>query len=312
MKKILTLTMNPALDIAAEVENLVADVKLTCSHPLHHPGGGGINVSRAIRRLGGEALAFFPIGGPVGETVKELLKAEGVTMHPMPIAGDTRENFTVTESSSGRQYRFSLPGPQLEAREIDALRTEVRALLPGTDYFVVSGGLPPGVADDFYAELIRDAKAAGVRVILDVAGPAFAEALHEGVYLVRSNRTDFQKFTGVFPAQPSDVEPFVEEWLAKGWAQVAVITLSTRGTILMTVDHCIEILPPAVKLVSAVGAGDSFVGGMAVALARDWPLEDAAAYGTAALLSALQQPGTELCHLDEVENFFKQMTSRAS
>lgn len=302
--------MNPALDIAAAVPRLVADTKLRCSAPTYDPGGGGINVARAIHRLGGDPLALFPAGGPAGESVVRLLEAEGLRIKIVPIRGNTRENFAVTDREAGEQYRFSLPGPVLSAGEVQAIAAEVKASLAGVDFFVISGGLPPGVADNFYAGLIALARKSGVKVILDVTGPALAPALGEGVYLLRLNRTDFFAATGVFPQQPKDVEPFVEDWLAQGAAKVVVITLSARGTVLMTADYCVEIIPPVVKPVSAVGAGDSFVGGMTLALAKDLSLEDAAAYGTAALVSSLQSPGTELCHQGEVEAFFKQMTSR--
>lgn len=310
MKRITTVTVNPALDISAEVPEFITDTKLRCGQPRYDPGGGGINVARAIHILGGDALALFCAGGPAGDKLVEMVKAEGVRAMVLAINGVTRQNFAVTEAASRHQYRFVMPGPELTHAEVEKLLAEIRNILDDTDYLVISGGLTPGAPDDLYARLIRNAKKAGVRVILDVTGPPFEAALHEGPYLVRTNRTDFKQFTGVWPQEPEDVAPFFADWLAKGWAEVVVITLSGRGTILTTSDRCVEILPPAVQRVSAVGAGDSFVAGMTQALAQGWGLDDAAAYGTAALLSALETAGTELCRKPDVEKYFRQMTAK--
>lgn len=288
----------------------MTDTKLRCSQPRYDPGGGGINVARAIHNLGGDALALFCAGGPAGDKLAEMLKAEGVRAMALAIEGITRQNFAVTETASSHQYRFVMPGPTLTEAEVEKLVAAVLKILNDIDYLVISGGLTPGAPHDLYARLIRHAKKAGVRTILDVSGAPFEEALHEGPYLVRTNRTDFKQFTGVWPQEPADVAPFFADWLAKGWAEVVVITLSGRGTILTTRDRCVEILPPAVQKRSAVGAGDSFVAGITWALAQGWSQDDAAAYGTAALLSALETPGTQLCNKPDVEKYFRQMTTK--
>src|SRR5687768_862001 len=113
MNPILTLTMNPALDASSSVENVFSEHKLRCGPVRYDPGGGGINVARAIKKLGGDALALHCSGGATGAMLRTLLKAEGVAEQALEIDGWTRESLTVLESATGQQYRFVMPGPTL-------------------------------------------------------------------------------------------------------------------------------------------------------------------------------------------------------
>ncbi len=114
---IVTIALNPALDKSASVEHVRPNAKLRCKPPRFDPGGGGINVARAIRRLGGEALALYTMGGPQGQMLMNLLDEEGGDHHPARIGGNTRESLTVIEEATGQQYRFGFPGPQLAEKE---------------------------------------------------------------------------------------------------------------------------------------------------------------------------------------------------
>lgn len=109
--------MNPAIDKSSSVAQVIADRKLYCDSPRFEPGGGGVNVSRAIRKLGGESTALFPCGGPTGKFLLDLLQQEGLTCQPIPVKGWTRENLVVLEESSGRQFRFGMPGTPLDQQE---------------------------------------------------------------------------------------------------------------------------------------------------------------------------------------------------
>ena len=125
MHPILTVTLNPALDVCASVAVVTTDHKLHCDNASRTPGGGGINVARAIHRLGGEATAFFPYGGSTGQLLCDLLAAEGVPTAGLPVAGVTREDFAVREESTGREYRFVLPGAPLTPGEADRCIEEI-------------------------------------------------------------------------------------------------------------------------------------------------------------------------------------------
>src|SRR5512146_389326 len=164
---ILTLTMNPAVDVSSTVTALEPYRKLRCSEVWHHPGGGGINVSRVIKRLGSETIAIFPCGGAMGALFKRLLADEGVRQQSIPIAGDMREDFSVDETTTGKQFRFILPGPRLSTIEIGACVNAVAGRLRPSSFLVASGSLPPGVPPDFYAQLARVAANASAKFVLD-------------------------------------------------------------------------------------------------------------------------------------------------
>jgi 6-phosphofructokinase 2 len=108
-----TLTMNPALDVSSAVERVLPERKLRCGPSRFDPGGGGVNVARAIRNLGGSAIAVYPFGGSTGQAYRGFLEQAGIVGRVITIAGNTRESFTVDETSTGEQYRFVLQGPTL-------------------------------------------------------------------------------------------------------------------------------------------------------------------------------------------------------
>jgi 6-phosphofructokinase 2 len=204
MTDIVTITPNPAVDISTEVEKIVPVHKLRGAWRRSDPGGGGINVARVIKRLGGEALAIFPIGGATGESLRKLVEREGVTSSTFAIEDETREDFFVSEAATGQQYRFILPGPLLREGEWQECLNLLSRTEPFPRFVVASGSLPQGVPDDFYARVARLVKERGARMILDTSGPALAAAVAEGVDLIKPNlrpRTSFE--TGESPSLPS-------------------------------------------------------------------------------------------------------------
>jgi 6-phosphofructokinase 2 len=156
MEPVVTLTMNPAIDTSSAVEHVVPDRKLRCKAPRHDPGGGGgINVSRALSRLGADSLAVYPAGGPTGVLLHDLLEKEGIRQYQVPIAAWTRENLYVLEEATRHQYRFIMPGSRLADDEWQRCLQIVEGLPETPAYIVASGSLPPGVPNDFFARLGR-------------------------------------------------------------------------------------------------------------------------------------------------------------
>ncbi|HSL62507.1 MAG TPA: PfkB family carbohydrate kinase [Desulfotignum sp.] len=180
MKTIVTITMNPAIDKSSRVQNVVAEKKLSCKPPRFEPGGGGLNVSRAIKKLGGESILLYPAGGLTGERLKELLYEEGLAHRFFSIEGIIRENLVILEESTDQQYRFGMPGPTLQQNEWEEFLEQLSDIKPGPDYLVASGSLPPGVPADFYAQLARAGKDRGAKVIVDTSGEALEKACKEG------------------------------------------------------------------------------------------------------------------------------------
>jgi 6-phosphofructokinase 2 len=304
MDRIATLTVNPAIDLNTSVDRVVSERKLRCAQPTREAGGGGINVSRAIGRLGGTSEAYYLAGGAGGQLLGRLLDDEGVAHQPMPIAGWTRENVIVDDASTGEQYRFGMPGPLVEASEWQQCLDTLAALTPPPAYLVASGSLAPGMPDDFYARLAVAAKQRDVRMVVDTSGTALRLAFEEGGYLFKPNLRELQDLTG----EPLDSEDTLKQaarrFVDEGRCAVLVLSLGAGGALLVTRERIEHIRTPTVPIRSKVGAGDSMVAGMTLAMARGLPIPQAVRYGVAAGAAAVMTPGTELCRREDVDRLF--------
>jgi 6-phosphofructokinase 2 len=311
MKTIVTLTLNPTIDIETDVDQVVPLHKLRSSEPRMDPGGGGINVSRVIHKLGGRAPAIFTEGGSLGKLLRELLQREEIEQHPVAIARQTRQSFTANEISSGHQFRFVLPGPDLRQSEWRHCLEMIEALSPFPDYLVASGSIPPGVPSGFYAELARLVRVKGARLILDTSGAALGEALAEGVHLIKPNLRELRSLAGQPIETEAEEEEICRQLVEKGGAEIIALTLADRGALLTSEGVQRRAATPEVEVRSPIGAGDSFLGGMTLALARGQSHEEAFLYGLAAGTAAVITPGTELCRKEDVERLFEQIRRQA-
>jgi len=305
LKSIIAIAMNPSIDKTSSVDHVVAERKLYCKPPRFEPGGGGVNVSRAIKKLGGESLLLYPAGGLTGERLKGLLDQEGLNHRKCPTEGWTRENLVVLEESTGQQYRFGMPGPELLRREWEQWLEDLSAIEPPADFLVASGSLPPGVPPDFYAQVARVGKERGTRTIVDVSGKALEAALKEGVFLIKPNVREFRELVGKDIKEESQIKTEAQEMVKSGRCEVLVISLGAAGALAVSEDFVEHILPPTVPIVSKVGAGDSMVAGIALSLARGNPLRESVLFGVAAGSAAVMTPGTELCRREDTERLFE-------
>ena len=304
---VVTLTLNPALDLSAEVDRIEPIHKLRCNAPRRDPGGGGINVARVLRRLGGGVTAVVPLGGVTGTLIETLLRHEGVPAAPVAIAGETRENIHIGERCSGRQYRFVMPGPALSPAELDAVCKALDLAHAKPDFVVASGSLPPGAPIDFYALIAARVKALGRKLILDTSGDALRAGLAEGVWLVKPNRRELAELAGKTLSDEAAWIGAAREILAKGGAEIVALSLADKGARLITKDTVWAAHAPPIKPASTVGAGDSFVGALTWVLARGGDLPEALRHAVAAGTAALLSHGTELCHAEAVEQLAPQV-----
>ena len=305
----MTLTMNPAIDVSASVEYVVPDHKLRCGSPTYEPGGGGINVARAVRKLGGAALALFPAGPPAGALLGTLLDAEGVPHRTFPITGWTRENTNISERVTRRQFRFVMPGPTLLEREWLSILEQVGAVEPVPRYLVASGSLSPGVPDDFYARLARMANRRGIKLVLDASGDPLRRALDEGVHLLKPSLREFEELTGEPGCEESRLPSLAHRLVDDGRCEILILSLGARGVFWMSSSERGRLASPTVPVKSSVGAGDSMVAGVVLSLAQGRPLADAVRVGVAAGAASVMNPGTELCRVEDVERFYGEVVA---
>lgn len=304
MTSIVTLTLSPALDSATRIARLCPDAKLRCSEPRYAPGGGGINVARAIHQLGGSALALFPAGGPSGQHLAELLAAEGVACQTLPISAWTRECFNVVEQANAQQYRFVLPGARLSESEQTQLLT-VLAGLPALDYLVISGSLPGGIAADFIPRLLQIAAQRGARSILDSSGEVLRQALDiGGLFLIKPNLNELRALAGEHIDEPDQLFKVARSLVDTGRCTAVLVSLGPQGALLATRELSERISAPTVNKLSTVGAGDSLVGAVTLKLAQGATLSEAARYGVAAGSAAIMMPGSQLCRRADTDRLF--------
>jgi 6-phosphofructokinase 2 len=295
--------MNPALDIATATERVEPAHKLRCSTPRYDPGGGGINVARAVHALGGDAVAIFPVGGPAGEMIRHMLQQEGVAHHAVSISGFTRESLAVEEVTSGKQFRFILPGPELSAADQERCLDQLAAAAEGAQYIVASGSLPPGVPEGFYARVAKLAQHRGGRFVLDTSGGALKQA-GLGIYLLKPSLRELAALTARQIRTEREEENAVQQIIEQGRVEIVVLSLGARGALLATAEGCERFTAIPVEARSTVGAGDSMLAGVVLGLSRGFPLHDAVRFGMATGAAALFGSGTRLCRRSDVDRLY--------
>jgi 6-phosphofructokinase 2 len=305
MPQIVTLTINPAVDISWEVRDVVATRKLRSSGGMVFPGGGGINVSHVISVLGGESTAVFTQGGVIGTLLTELLDDYAIDRRVIKVAGRTRLSATVFEQSTHDEYRVTPPGPDLTENEWHAFIDLVSDL--DCEYLVCSGSVPQGVPNDFYARIAASAKKRGSKVILDTSGRPLIEALKQGVYLVKPTQRELENLVGRKAPTPETQEEIARQIVDEGRAEIVALTLGRAGALLVWKDGQKRLASPDVEKKSAVGAGSSFVAGLVFGLADGRSLEDAFALAVACGAAALITPGTEMCRKADVDRLYAQL-----
>jgi 6-phosphofructokinase 2 len=276
-----------------------------------HAGGGGINVARVAKRFGADVLSIYTTGGPIGDHLHQLVDQEGIRSLAIPIRGDTREDLAVVESETGEQYRFVLPGPALAESEWRACLDALASIEGKPRFLVASGSLPPGVPDDFYGRLVAVTRASGAKVIVDTSGVPLKKALDAGVYLIKPNLRELRELTGEPLARETDCFAASRALVEQGRAAVVALTLGHHGALLVTRDLVLRADAVAIKPVSTVGAGDSFLAALVTRLAAGLDLQDAFRYAVAAGSAALLAPGTELARPQDVERLLGAVTVRS-
>ncbi|MDX1648599.1 MAG: 1-phosphofructokinase family hexose kinase [Myxococcota bacterium] len=300
---IVTVTLNPCIDKTFQVERVAPDRKLQAREVRQYPGGGGLNVARAVTKLGGEARALWSCGGPTGDLLRRLLADEGVAETGVAIDGEVRENLIVTETSSSQQYRFGMPGPELTEDDRKRWRETLDGLDPTPAYVVFSGSRPPGAPLDWYGELVRGLPER-TRVVVDTKKDALAEALEAGVFLVKPNVRELGDVLDRELEDDDAIEQAASGLVERGAAEVVLVSLGQAGALLVTAEGSERLFAPTVRPRSRVGAGDSTVGGCVLALARGRPLREAVQYGMAAGAATVMTPGTALCRREDTERLY--------
>ncbi|MBK6634612.1 MAG: hexose kinase [Chitinophagaceae bacterium] len=303
MASIITITFSPCIDKSTSIPELIPEKKIRCAVPKLEPGGGGINVARAIQKLGGSAVAIFPSGGYTGKFFNHLMEKDNVPSVIIETGNETRENIIVLDDSTNNQYRFGMPGTRLTETEWQQCLQAVEAI-KNAEFIIASGSLPPGVPLNIYAQLAKIAKNNHAKFIVDTSGEALQHAADEGVFMLKPNLGELSSLAGKTELQPDDIKDIARGMIAAGKCEVMAISMGAAGAMLVTRDMHAIIKPPPAERKSTVGAGDSMVGGIVFYLSQGKSLLEAVQYGVACGTAATMNTGTELCKKEDADRLY--------
>ena len=304
---VLTVTLNPALDLSTAADAVTPNLKLRCEKPAVDPGGGGINVSRAIQIMGGESRALVALGGATGTRIGDLLKSDGLRVLRLTAPGETRQSLAVTDRCTGGQYRFVLPGPEWHKTHVAAAIDAVAEAARDGGWVVLSGSNPPGVPAGFAQMLAVRLKDSPAQLLVDTSGEALQTIAGSStpVDVLRMDSHEAEGLAGRALPQRADSAAFAERLVADGVARWVIVARGADGSVLASAKGAWHAEAANVPVVSAVGAGDSFVAGFVLAMARGDALQHALALGAAAASAACMTPATDLCRAEDVARLYQ-------
>jgi len=308
MPQVLTLTLNPTIDVSGEAEAVRPIRKIRTTRTRFDPGGGGINVARVVSVLGGDAEAVYLGGGEVGQILDRLLKEKGIRTHKIAIDGQTRLGFIVHEQSTGLEYRFVPEGPTVDPREIEPVHEFIETF--EGDYIIASGSLPNGAPADTYRRMAAVAQKKGIRFVLDTSGEALRETVdHAKIFLLKPSISEMEKLVGDRLDEKSASAAAIE-LVKRGAAENIAVSMGKGGAFLANAEGVVRMRSIHVREASAVGAGDSFVAGMVWWLTQGHTIHEAFRFGIAAGSAAVMTPGTELCRRHDVLALYENGVTR--
>jgi 6-phosphofructokinase 2 len=307
---IITVTCNPCVDKSFSVRGLRPEAKMRAKDVRYDPGGGGVNVSRVIKRFGCETTALGFAGGHTGAALRDLLDHEGVSYDMVAVKEPTRINITILDEEDGAQYVFSLPGAHVDNTEWHELVNKIHSIEPKPSYIVLSGSLPPGLNNEAYGELAKHANARGITVFVDTSGEPLHKTFEHMPALVKPNRRELGLLVGKELTGLEDVLAASRDVLAMG-PKAVVVSLGDQGALAVNEHGAWQAKAPSVKTVSKVGAGDSMMAALVRSLSIGNELKDALKLGVAAGSAATISPGTELCRMKDIDCLFPKVEVKA-
>ncbi len=303
---IYTVTLNPAVDKTLHVESLTLDAVNRATSSRQDPGGKGINVSKTVKALGGTSRAYAVLSGSAGSWIARALEGMGIECTAFEGEGETRTNTKIVDPVAGTFTDINEPGSPVTPDLLDGMLAALaEAVVPG-DVVALSGSLPAGASASTYAVWTQRLKDAGALVVLDADGEAFALGLEAAPYLVKPNEVELGRFVGKELSSDEDIVAAARSLIDAGVEKV-MVSLGGDGAILVTADEVLRARQPAVEVASTVGAGDSVVAALAVAIEKGLPDADAARFAMATGAATVMRPGTEPAHREDVDRLLDEV-----
>lgn len=304
---IYTVTLNPALDKTVTVPRFEVDAVNRVAELRQDAGGKGINVSKVLAKLGGKSRALALLGGQTGQQVEGMLAEAGIDVWPFAAAGETRTNLKVVDPVLDTHTDINEPGPKASPETLAQMLDALVAALSPNDIVVLSGSLPAGAATDTYATWARACTATGARVFLDADGEPLARGLEALPYLTKPNEVELGRICGRELADEQDVIAEARRLVGRGVGLV-VVSMGGRGAVAVDAEHVLCARSPKVEVGSTVGAGDSVVAALALALEEGLSLEETMRLAMATGAANVMQAGTQAAERSLVDSLLDQVT----
>jgi 6-phosphofructokinase 2 len=306
---ILTLTLNPAIDLTITTNRIVYDDRTYILDEQEHAGGKGINAAQVIYSYHGEVHAIAPIGGETGQRMARLLAAAQIPVTLIPVAGETRRNLSITDQQ-GMMIKLDHPGEILSDQELQRIEEAVREHLPNTEWLMLNGSLPPKAPPEFYARLIRLAREHGVSTTIDSSGEALRAGLEAGPSLAKPNRPEAERLldrTILSEAQAAAAARDIQ----KMGAERVILSLGSQGAIGAWEEGLLRAVLPAVQTGCAIGAGDVLAAISVLGLSQKLSFPEAFRWAVAAATAAASNPGLTFAPPEQTELMRAQIELRS-
>ncbi|OPY72266.1 MAG: 6-phosphofructokinase isozyme 2 [Syntrophorhabdus sp. PtaU1.Bin058] len=295
---IYTVTLNPSLDRIIEVEELMYDDVNEVVEEKRYPSGKGIDVSRVIRELGGQSIALGFIGGYNGLELEGRLVNEGILCDFTEIHDETRTNVIIYQRKKKLQTLLSTQGPLVNETESAAFFRKIQGI-PANSIMVISGNIPAGVNEGFYAQLVTTLKGKNVRMFLDTDGEALQIGVDAGPYLIKPNIHEFSRLVKKNIVEIDDIVKYAKPY--ENIVEYIVVSMGARGVVGISGKGNFHAAPPKVKVRSSIGSGDSLLAGVVYVLSDGGTFEDALVQGVACGTARALNPGNDLCTKEDVD-----------
>ncbi len=301
MARVLTVTLNPALDLTVQLPALRLGEVNRSDNLQVHAAGKGLNVAQVLADLGHQLAVTGFLGEANAQPFEQLFAARGFADEFVRVAGETRSNIKLAEAD-GRITDINGPGLEVGAAQRDELLARLERLVPGHELVVVAGSLPRGVELPWFVELLQQLARLGARVALDTSGAALREGLALSPWLIKPNEEELAQARDLDPADAQALADEARRLNAR--IEHVVMSQGAAGVSWFSPAAAWHAQPPKVRVVSTVGAGDSLLAGMLHGLLAGWPAERTLAHATAIAAQAVGQIGfgiTDRAQLAELE-----------
>ena len=303
---IYTVTPNPAVDRELTVPVMELDSVLRASESRVDFGGKGFNVSRLLKGMDTPSVALGFLAGNAGELLQNGLKSLGIGTDFVWVAGETRTNVSIVTQSHDHYRKVNEMGPLVDSAKQQELLGKIDSLAKLGEWWVLAGSMPPGVADDFYARIVRVLNNNGAQAILDTAGEPLKLSCGEKPFLVKPNMEEAGALTGLSMITPDEIAAGAGEIRRMG-AQNVVISMGKAGALLQTTVGTWLVDSPKIQELNPIGAGDSMVGGLVRALSQGIPVIEALGWGVASGAATASLKGTEVGTRSLIESLVGQV-----